>query len=94
MGNMRPKDNHPPECPRMLGWTADDEFNHHFKIPLPLELMISGSVRVPLMYLIMWTILAQYSISGDQTIGVRNATAVKVYSLDCLVAYKLFSTRL
>ena len=94
MGNPRPKDNPPPECPRMLGWTANNVSTHHFKIPIPLALRISGSVRVPLMYLIMWTILAQLSSSGAQTIVVGNATAVQVSGLASLVAYTVFSARL
>ena len=94
MGNPRPKYNPPPEFPRMLGWTENDASTHHFKIPPLLELRISGSVRVPLMYFIMWTNLAQLSRSGDRTIVVRNATAVQVSDLDCLVAYKVFATRL
>ena len=93
MGNPRLKDNSPPECPRMLGWTANDASTHHFKIPLPLALRISGSVRVPLMYLIMWTILSQLSRSGAQTLVIRNATAVQVSGLDRLVEYKVFATR-
>ena len=55
---------------------------------------ISGSVRVPLMYLIMWTILAKSSRSGAQTLVFKNATAVQMSGLACLVAYKVFSTRL
>ena len=94
MGNPRPKYNPPPECPRMLVWTANDASPHHFKTPLPLELRISGSVRVPLMYLIMLTILAQFYQSGAQTLVVRNATAVQVSGLARLVAYKVFATRL
>jgi hypothetical protein len=43
------------ECPHMLGCTANDASTHHFKMPLPLALSISGIVRVPLMYLIKWT---------------------------------------
>ena len=78
----------------MLGWTANDAPKHHFKIPLPLALRISGSVRVLLMYLIMWTIVAQSSRSGAQTLVVRNATAVHVSGLVCLVEYTVFSTRL
>ena len=52
MGNPLPKDNPPPECPRMLGWTANDASTHHFKMPLALALRISGSMRVPLRYFI------------------------------------------
>ena len=94
MVNLLPKDNPPPECPRMLGWTANDASTHHFKIPLPLALRISGSVRLPLMCLIVWTNLAQSYRSCAQTILVRNATAVKVSGLACLVAYKVSATRL
>ena len=93
-GNPHPKDNTPPECPRMLGWTANNAPTHHFKIPLLMVLRMSSSVRVPLMYLIMWTILAQSPRSGAQNIVGRNATAVQVYGLACLVAYTVFATRL
>ena len=62
----------------MLGWTANDASNHHFKITLPLTLRISGSMRMPLTYIIMWTILAQLSMSGAQTLVIRNAISVQV----------------
>ena len=88
MGNPRPKDNPPPECPRMLGWTANDASTHHFKIPLPLALRINSSVRVTLMYLIMWTILAQSSRPGARNLVVRNATSVQVSGLARLVHIK------
>ena len=52
IGNPHPKDNPPPECPLMFGWTANDASTHHFKMPLPLALRISGSVHVPLRYFI------------------------------------------
>jgi hypothetical protein len=44
MGNPRPKDSPPPECPRMLGCTANDASTHHFRMPLPLALRISGII--------------------------------------------------
>ena len=94
MENPRLKDNSLPEYPRMLECTANDASTHHFKIPLPLALRISGSMRVTLMHLIMWTILAQSSRSGAHTLVVRNNTAVQVSSLAHLVAYKVFATRL
>ena len=94
MRNLRPKDNPPPEFPRMLGWTENYASTHHFKIPRLLVLRISGSVRVPLMCIIMWTILSQTSRSGARTLVVRNARAVQVSGLDRLVAYKVFATRL
>jgi hypothetical protein len=94
MGNPRPKDRPPAECPRMLGWTDNDTSTHHFKFPLQLALKISGIVRVPLMYLIMWTNLVQSSLSGSRTLVVNNAIAVQVYGLACLVAYKVFAARL
>ena len=65
MVNPRPKYNPPPEFPHVLVWTANNVSTNHFKIPLPLALQISSSVRMPLIYLIMWTILAQSSRSGD-----------------------------
>jgi hypothetical protein len=42
MGKPRPGDSPPPECPRMLGCTANDVSTHHFKMPLPLAVRISG----------------------------------------------------
>ena len=78
----------------MLGWAENDASTHYFKITLVLALRISVSVRLPLMYLIMWNNLAQSSRSGAQTIVARNATAMQVSSLDRLVVYKVFATRL
>jgi hypothetical protein len=94
MGKPRPKDRPPPECPRMLVWTANDASTHHFKMPLPLALNISGTLWVPLMYLIRWTNLVQSSLSGSHTLVVQNAIAVQVSGLARLVAYKVFATRL
>ena len=85
MGNPRPKDNPRPECPHMLGWKANNASNHHFKIPLLLALRIIVIVRMPLMYLIMWTISFQLSSSGACTLVIWNATAMQVSSLDRLV---------
>jgi hypothetical protein len=94
MGNLRPKNRPPPECPRMLGWIASDASTHHFKMPLPLALKISGIVQVPLLYLIRWTNLVQSSLSDSRTLIVKNAIAVQVSRLARLVAYKVFATRL
>ena len=94
MGNPRPIDRPPPEFPRMFGWTAKDASTQHFKMPLPLALKIRGIVRVPLMYLIRWTILVQSSLSGSRTLVVKNAITVQVSGLSQLVAYKVFATRL
>jgi hypothetical protein len=94
MGNPHPRDNPPLECPRMLGCTANDASTHHFRVPLPLALRISGIVRVPLMYLIKWTKLFQLSMSGAHTLVVRNAIAVQVSGLDRLIEYNVFATRL
>jgi hypothetical protein len=80
----------------MLGCTANDASTHHFRMPLPLALSISGivRVRVPLMYLIKWTNLFQSSLSGARTLVVRNAIAVQVSDLARLVEYNVFATRL
>ena len=94
MGNPHLKDNPPPECPCMLGWKSIYASTHHFKTPLPLALIISVSASVPLMYLIMWTILAELSRSGARTPVVINATSMQVSGLARLVTYKLFATRL
>jgi hypothetical protein len=94
MGNPRPRDNPPPECPRMLGCTANDASTHHFIMPLPLSLRTSGIVRAPLMYLIKCTNLFQLSLSGARTLVVRNASAVQVSDLARLVEYNVFATRL
>jgi hypothetical protein len=94
MGNTRPKDRPPPECPRMLGWTANDASTHHLKMPLPLALTISGIVRVPLMYLIRWTELVQSSLSVSSFLIVKSAIVVQVSGLARLMAYKVIATRL
>ena len=94
MGNPCPKDNPPPEYPRMLVWTENDASTHYFKIPLPLVLIISGRVRVPLIYLIMCTILSQFSKFGACTLVIRNKTSVQVSGLDRLVENNVFATML
>jgi hypothetical protein len=94
MGKPRPRDSPPPECPHMLGCTANGASTHHFKMPLQLALSISGMVRVPLMYLIKWTKLFQSSLLGAHTLVVRNAIALQVSGLDRLVEYNVFATRL
>ena len=71
IGNPRPKYNPPPECSRILGWTANYASTHHFKITLMLELRVRGSVGVPLMYCIKWTTLAQSSSSGVHNLFVK-----------------------
>ena len=93
-GNPHPRDNPPPECPLIFGWTVNDASTHHFKMPLPSVLKISGSFLVPLMYFIRWTSLAQPSLSGSCTLIVRNVMAVHVSSLAHFVAYSVFTTRL
>jgi hypothetical protein len=92
--NTHPRDSPPPECPRILGCTANDASIHHFRMPLPLALKISGIVRVPLMCLIRWTNLVQPSLSGAHPLVVRNAIAVQVSYLARPVAYNVFATRL
>jgi hypothetical protein len=82
MGNPRPKDSPPHECPRMLGCTANNAYTHHFRIPLPLAPRISGIVRAPLLYLIRWTSLVQLSLSGAHTLVVNNVISVQVSGLD------------
>jgi hypothetical protein len=94
MGNPRPRDNPSPGSPRMLGSTANDASTHHFRMPLPLALKISGILQVPMMYLIKWTNLFQLSMPGDRTLVVRNAIAVQVSGLARLVEYNVFATRL
>ena len=92
IGNPRPKDNPPPECPRILGWTANNASTHHFKIPLPLALRVSESLLVPLRYRIRCTNLAQSYLLGARTLVVRNVMDVQVSGLSLLVAYKVFDT--
>jgi hypothetical protein len=94
MGKPHPRDSPPPECPRMLGCTANDASTHHFRMPLPLTLRISGIVRVPMMYLIKLTNLFQSSLSGARTLVVRNTIAVQVSGLARLLEYNVFFTRL
>ncbi len=94
MGYPLPKDRLPLLCPRMLGWTANAASTHHFKMPVLMALRISGSVRVPLRYFIRWTSLIQSSLSDACTCVVKNAVAVQVSDLACLVAYSVMATRL
>jgi hypothetical protein len=94
MGNPCPKDSPPPDCPCMLGCTSNDASTHHFRIPLPLALRISGIVQVPLMYLIRRTSLVQFSLSGVHTLIVKNAITVQVSGLAGLVTYSVFATSL
>jgi hypothetical protein len=89
MGKPRPRDSPPPECPRMLGCTANYASTHHFRIPPPFALRTSGIVRVHLMYLIKWTNLFKLSLSGDHTLVVRKVIAVQVSGLDRLVKYHI-----
>jgi hypothetical protein len=86
MGNPLPKDRPPPLCPHMLGWTVNAASTHHFKMPVPLELRISGSMRMPLRYFIRWDSLFQLSLSGACTLVIKNAIAVQVLGLALLVA--------
>ena len=94
IGNLRPKGNPPPECHRILGWTANYASTDHFKIPLPLELRVSKSLLVPLRYRIICTNFSQYSSSGDFTLVFRNAMDFQVSDISLLLAYKVFATRL
>ena len=94
IGNPWYKDKPPPECPYVLGWTANDSSTHHVKIPLPLALRVSEILLVPLKYCIRCTNLAQLSSSCNHTLVVINLMAVQVSGLAFLVAYKLCATRL
>ena len=89
--NTRPEYKPTHEFPCILGWTA---CTHHFKIPLPLALRFSESLRVTLIYFIRCTNLAQLSLSGDLTLVFRNAMDVWVSGIDLLVKDKVFATRL
>ncbi len=81
MGNPLPKDRPPPLCPCILGWTANATSTHHFIMPVPLALRISGSMHVLLRYFIRWTSLFQSSLLGARTLGIKNAIAVQVVLL-------------
>ena len=94
MGNPRHIDSPPPECLHMLGWTAKYASTHHLKIPLPLSLRIRGRVRVPLGYHISHTNFSQSSSSGSRTLIIKNDMDVKVSGRACLMAYRVFATRL
>ena len=72
MGNTLPIDRPPPVCPLMFGCTTNDPSIHHFSMPLPLSLMISGRLLVPMIYFIRWTNLAQSSLSDFLSIVVGN----------------------
>jgi hypothetical protein len=93
-GKPLPRDNPPPECPRMLGWTAKEASTHHLRMPLPSALRISGSFRVPRRYFIRCTNFLQSCSSGCCTLEVRNATEVQVSGLARLVANNVFATKL
>ena len=92
--NPQYKDKPTPECTCMLECTTNNASTHHFKIPLPLALRVSGILRLPLMYHIRCTNLAQQSSLGAHNLIVRNTMAMQVSGLDLLVSYKVFVTRL
>ena len=94
IGNPRPKNKPPLECPRILLWTANNSSAHHFKIPLQLALIFNKRLIAPLRYCIIFTNLAQLYLSGARTLVVINAMAVKISDLALLVAYKVLSARL
>ena len=94
MGNPLPKDSPPPECPCMLGWTANEASTHHFRMPLLLALSVNGSLHVPLRYFIRCDNLCHSSLSGSCTLMVKNVMDVHVSGLACLVTNKVFATRL
>ena len=86
MGNPRPLYIPSPECPCMLGWSTKDLSTHHFKIPLPLELRIRGSVRILVRYCISHTKLSQSSSLSFRTLIVKNDMDVQVSGRAYLVA--------
>ena len=86
IGNPRPKDKPPPECPHILGWTANYASNHHFKIPLPLSLRVSEGLIVTMRCYIRCIHLAQSSSPGARTLVVVNAMGVQVSGLALLAA--------
>ena len=94
IGNPRPKDKNPTECTLILVWTANGASTHNFKIPLPLSLRVSESLRVLLMYHIRCTNLSQLSLSGARDLVLRNTMDVQVSGIYLLVSYKVFATRL
>ena len=94
IGNPRPKDKPPTECPRILGWNANNASTHHFKIPLQLALRVSKRLSVTLMHCIRCTKISQFSSSSAFTLFVRNKMAVQVLVHSLLVAYKFLPTRL
>ena len=93
IGNPRSKDNPPHECPRILGWTANNASIHHFKISLLLALRVSESLSVLLFYHIRCTKLSQSPLSGTCTLVFRNAMDMQVSGLALLVVLKFFATR-
>ena len=92
IGNPHLKDKPPSECSRILGCTAKNASTNYFKISLPLSLRFSESLRVPLMFHIRCTNLAQLSSLGANTLVVRNVMVVQVSGLAILLEYKVFST--
>jgi hypothetical protein len=59
---------------------------------VPLALRISGSMLVPLRYFIRWTSFLQSSLSGAHTLIIKNAIAMHVSGVACLVVYSLLAT--
>ena len=78
IGNPRPKDNPPLECPHILVLTANNASTHHFKISLSLELRVRESLLVTLRYYIRCTDFSQSYLLDACTIFVRYAMYVQV----------------
>ena len=94
MGNPVPMDRPPPVCPLIFRCTENDPSIHLFRIPVPLELIISGMSLVPLIYFIRCANFFKSLLSGSLTLVVRKAVDVHVLGLALLVAYKVFATTL
>ena len=82
-----------PVQPIMFGYTVIDPSIQNFSMPLPLALRISGRLLVPLIYFIIWTNLAQSSLSDSLTLAARNETSVHLSGLTHLIANNIFAPR-
>ena len=72
MGNYLLVDIPPLVYPIMFGCTDNDPYIHYFSMTLMLALRVSGRFLVLLIYLIIWTNLAQLELSGSLILMVRN----------------------
>ena len=73
IGKPLPMVRPPPVCPLMFMWTANDASTYHFNALLVSAPSINGRLTVARRYSIKCPSFLQSSMSGDQTLVVRNA---------------------